>query len=118
MEIDTKSTVKILLDITEGISDMDYQQRVWIRAEGPECDDFCETVNNFFNYCCAILNDYQFYGLTEIQYVFLKEFSDQFDVFSREHPGSELEFIDSPEWHRITEMAKEVLKVFDYKKGS
>ncbi len=117
MEVDIKSTVKILLSIAEWISDKDYQKRVWLRAEGPEVNDFCEAVNNFFNYCNPVLKDYQFYGLTETQYVFLKEFRDQFEIFSREHPGSELEFIDSPEWHRITEMAKEVLKVFDYKKN-
>ena len=113
-----KYRVKTLLETIEGISDKEYQKRVWIRGEGPECDDFCETVNNFSDDADPVLEDYRFYGLTETQYISLKEFSDQLDIFSGKHPGSELEFIDSPEWHRITEMAKEVLKAFDYKKNS
>lgn len=99
------------------ISDKEYQERVWIRGEGPECDSFCETMNNFSGDVDPVLEDYQFYGLTEIQYSFLKRFRDQFDVFSDEH-NEELLFIDSPEWHSITEMAKKVLKAFDYKKSS
>ena len=118
MEIDVKSVIKIILENIYCISNKEYQERVWIRGEGPECDDFCDTANDFFLRCDGVLKDYLFYGLTEKQYLFLKEFSDQLDIFSGEHPGSELEFIDSPEWHRITEMAKEVLKAFDYKKNS
>ncbi len=112
-----KYRIKTLLEMVEGISDKEYQKRVWIRGEGPECDDFCETVNNFFDDADPVIEDYQFYGLTEKQYTFLKEFSDQFKIFSDEHAW-EPEFIDSPEWHRMTEMAKEVLEVFNYKKSS
>ena len=117
-EEDKRYILKSLLQTIEGISDKEYQKRVWIRAEGPEVDDFCETSCYFSPTAEDILEKYKQFGLTETQYAFLKEFRDQFDIFSGEHPGSELEFIDSPEWHRITEMAKEVLEVFNYKKGS
>jgi hypothetical protein len=110
-----KYRVKTLLETIEGISDKEYQKKVWIRGEGPECDDFCETVNNFSDDADPVLEDYRFYGLTETQYAFLKRFRTEFEIFYKEHHW-EPEFIDSPEWHRITEMAKEVLKVFDYKK--
>jgi len=45
----------------------------------------------------------------------LGKFRDQFRIFSDEnnHPQ---EFIDSVEWAEITEMAKQILKAFDYKK--
>ena len=43
-----KQILEFFLEIVEGISDKDYQGRVWIRGEGPECDDFDETVCNFF----------------------------------------------------------------------
>lgn len=37
------------------ISDKEYQKRVWIRGQGPECDDFDETVNYFFGEMDSIL---------------------------------------------------------------
>ena len=115
MEIDVKNVIKMILENIYVISDKEYQERVWIRGEGPECDSFCDTVNDFSNDVDPVLEDYQFYGLTKIQYSFLKRFRMNFKIFYKEHHW-EPEFIDSPEWHRITEMAKEVLKVFDYNK--
>jgi hypothetical protein len=42
------------------ISDKEYQKRVWIRGEGPECDDFDETVNYFFGEMDSILDECEY----------------------------------------------------------
>jgi hypothetical protein len=95
------------------ISDKEYQKRVWIRGEGPECDDFDETVNYFFGEMDSILDEYKKFWITDSQYQILKKFRDKFRAFSDGHSYEPL-FIDTPEWSEITEMAKEVLKAFDY----
>ena len=97
------------------ISDEEYQRRVWIRGEGPECDDFDETVCHFFDEGEPILERYKDYGITQTQYDLLQKFHDEFDRFSGDnyHPK---EFISSLEWKRIREMAKEVLEAFNYHK--
>ncbi len=47
------------------ISEKEYQKRVWIRGEGPECDDFDETVCHFFDDGSPIIDNYQAYGITD-----------------------------------------------------
>src|SRR5689334_20558933 len=97
-----------------GISNKDYQNRIWIRGEGPECDDFTETVCYFFDLGAPLLRKYQEFGITDIQYQMLKKFSDEFRAFSDDNYWPP-KFIDTPEWQRIVDMAKEVLKIFNYK---
>lgn len=99
-----------------GISDKEYQKRVWIRGEGPECDDFTETVCHFFDDGDPILKKYEDYNITKTQYSILKKFRNEFESFcdSPVRPYLPDEFISTPEWTTITEMAKEVLKAFNY----
>ena len=47
------------------------------------------------------------------QHAILKKFRDEFDRFCDENDYPE-EFIESPEWAEIIELAKEVLKAFNY----
>lgn len=102
-----------VLETIEGISDKEYQKRVWIRGEGPEVDDFDETCCNFFGDGDPLLKNYKDFGLTESQYFLLKKFRDCFRAFSDSNNWPQ-EFIDVPEWAKITEMAKEVLKTFNH----
>lgn len=112
---DRKQILISVLETIEDISDKEYQKRVWIRGEGPEVDDFDETCCNFFGDGDPLLENYKDFGLTESQYFLLKKFRDKFRVFSDEnyHP---YKFINTSEWEKITEMAKAVLKAFNYKK--
>lgn len=119
MAINRKEVLKNFLRNIEGISNEEYQRRVWIRGEGPECDDFDETVCYFFDLGEPILKKYKEYGITDSQYHLLLKFRNEFDAFCR---GPALkyylpqEFIDIPEWGKIMEMAKEVLKAFNYQR--
>ena len=99
------------------IPDKEYQRRVWIRGEGPECQAFDDAVCDFFDIGDPILDDYKEFEITESQYDLLIKFHEEFRKFSRTHNLPE-EFIDTPEWERIMNSAKEVLKAFNYKKKS
>ena len=97
------------------ISDKSDQKRIWIEAKGPECQDFDDAVNIFFDDGDPILKKYKEYGITENQYQLLKKFRDEFEVFADNNDLPE-EFIDTPEWERIMSLAKDVLKAFDFQK--
>ena len=105
-----------ILETIESISDKDYQQRVWIRGEGPEVDDFDETCCNFFGDGDPLLENYEDFGITDSQYRILKKFRDKFRIFSDENNWPQ-EFIDTPEWERIMDLAKGVLEAFNYQRS-
>ena len=92
---------------------------LWIRGEGPEVDDFDETVEHFFDDIELILDqnpkDYKKFELTHKQLHILKVFRDAFKKFSEDNYWPP-EFIEMPEWERIIKMAKEVLGAFNYQK--
>ena len=101
------------------ISDKEYQKRVWVLAEGTECDDIDDTICDFFDED-YVLEKYKEFGITEEQHKLLlalhrklRRFADTFGVYS---PGKSTgELIQLPEWQEIINLAKDVLKVFDYK---
>lgn len=101
------------LRIIHIISDKDYQRRVWILGEssGSDFDEICCLF--FGDIGDPILEHYKDFWITNSQYCILKKFRDRFSSFSDEH-SYEPAFIDTPEWNEITEMAKEVLKSFNY----
>ena len=115
MEINREQIVSSLLDTIRTISDENYQQRIWIRGEGPECDDFDEVCNYFFPTSIDIIQNYKDFMLTEKQHQILRKFTAEFEEFSDENYFAH-EFIDSPWWAKIMERAKEILVAFDYKK--
>ena len=93
MEIDRKQILDSVLDTIEGISNKEYQRKVWIRGEGPDVDDFDETCCNFFGDGDPLLESYKDFGVTENQYRALKKFRDKFRDFSDEHNWPQ-EFIE------------------------
>jgi hypothetical protein len=115
MQLSDENKKQILwgfIDIFTRISNKEYQKRIWIKGEGPEVDDFDDTVCDFFGECDSILENYKDFGITDNQYDLLVGFRDEFERFSRRHDLPP-DFIEYPEWGKITEMAKEVLKAFN-----
>ena len=110
-----RDILNFLLERVANIANKEYQKRVWIRGEGPEVDDFDETVCHFFQEGDSILDEYKDFGITEIQHTLLKKFRDEFENFPMRHdwPGK---FIDTPEWEKIISLAKDVLDAFQYQK--
>ena len=113
MYINRKQILNSVLETVAGIANKEYQKRVWLRGEGPECDDFDETVCHFFEDGKPMLKEYKKFNISEGQYQILTKFYKEFDEFDDNH-FHPLEFIDSPEWERIMNRAKEVLKAFNY----
>lgn len=112
---DKKNIINMYLRCVWHIFDKNYQLRVWIKGEGPEVDDFDETCNVFFGGIDDVLGKYKDFHLTENQYQVLKKFKDELREFSDQQFGDAEEFIDTPEWAKIMERAKEVLNTFNYK---
>lgn len=110
-----KQILEGFIDIFTRISSKVYQKRIWIRGEGPEVDDFDDTACDFFVECDSILENYTDFGITDSQYQILKQFRDKFRIFSDENNWPQ-KFIDTPEWGKIVEMAKEILRAFNYQK--
>jgi hypothetical protein len=115
LALDRQYILNEFLNNIAGISDKEYQKRIWIRAEGPECNDFDETACHFFQEGDGILEHYKDFGITDAQYQLLMKFRAAFRGFSDENDFPE-EFIESPEWKKIMDMAKEILEAFQYQK--
>jgi hypothetical protein len=112
-EEEKKYTLNEYLRNISHLQDREYQSRIWIKGEGPECQAFDDAVCDFFDIGDPILQDYRDFGITENQYMLLKKTRNEFRVFADRNDLPE-EFIDTPEWAEIMILAKEVLKAFNY----
>lgn len=110
-----RSILDGILEIVSDVSDIEYQKKFWILGSGAEHYAFDDTCCDFFLECDEILDKYKDFGIMESQYQPLKQFRDRFRIFSDENNFPE-EFIHTSEWKKITWMAKEVLKAFNYQK--
>lgn len=115
---DKKQILESFLETIEGISDKEYQKRIWIRGEGPECDDFTETTCHFFEEVDGILEKHNDFGINNKQYKLLINLRNQFNKFIKGPRKGYLpqEFIDTLDWTNIINLAKDVLKSFNYLK--
>ncbi len=100
------------------LSDEKYQERIWVRAEGPECNDIDDAVCDFFDDGNPILEKYIDYEITENQYKLLmilhsklRKFTDVFGVYSPVKSTAHL--IKLPQWQEIREISKKVIKGFN-----
>ena len=84
MSLGNKDRKYILREFLRGVhhlTDKEYQKRVWIRGEGPECDDLSETACYFFDEVDLILKQPESFRITENQYKELKKLF--FQIFYR-----------------------------------
>lgn len=110
-----RDILNFVLERVANIANKEYQKRIWIRGEGPEVDDFDETACHFLHEGGGVLEEYKEFGITESQYYLLKSLRDEFQAFSNKNNWPQ-DFIDTPEWGKIMNLAKEVLKAFHYQK--
>lgn len=115
MKINNKKILNNHLETISGIADRGYQKRVWICGEGPEVDDYTESICHFFDDGDPIISHYKNYGITDRQLFLLTSLRKAVQEFTSKIKF-ELgpDFLCSPEWIKITVMAKEVLGSFDY----
>jgi hypothetical protein len=115
MSVNKKQILDTLLEIIWTISDKDYQRRIWIVGVGPECDSFDEAINEFSSIGNAIIEEYKDFEIAKEQLNILIKFRDIVSAFPRKYDLPQ-EFINTLEWKKIMEMAREVLKAFNYKR--
>ena len=115
-EKDRKYILQEHLKVISEIASKEYQERVWLNPKMDEVDDFSETVCCFFDLNDPIIEEYKAYNITEEQYQILLQFRNFFEAFadSSDRPYLEKDFIDTPEWQSVMNMAKEVLQAFTY----
>jgi hypothetical protein len=109
-----KYTLNEYLRNISHLQDREYQEKIWIRGEGPECQAFDDAVCDFFDIGDPILESYKDFGITKAQYELLNNLRNAFNVFTKTNDFPQ-EFIDTPEWEKIATMAKDILKAFDDK---
>ncbi len=113
--------VKRFLETIYEISNTEFQERIWIKGLGPECSSFEDVICDFFDNGEDIMNNYKNYGITNKQYKVLLRLSKPLDKYSDEvmtysaNINPEV-IIKDKKWKKIQKLAKEVLKVFNYKK--
>lgn len=115
-EIEKKQIIQSILTTISHAADKNYQQRVWINAEGPECEDFDDFVDIILHENGALIEKYKNFGLSKNQYEILSSFQNALLAFSN-GKGLKLlpeEFINSSEWNEIVEIAQNVLRAFNY----
>ncbi|MEI8300775.1 MAG: hypothetical protein WCG10_04085 [Chlamydiota bacterium] len=105
------------------IADEQYQQRVWVRAEGPECNDIHDAVCDFFDDGNPILEKYQDYGITSSQlnalWTLHRELSEFTDMEGVCNPYKSTEkLVQMPKWQEIRNLAKQVLEEFNFHQKS
>jgi hypothetical protein len=120
--ISSANKTQILNSFLENIacmSDEKYQEKIWVKALGPECDDIDDTICDFFDED-HVLKRYKEFGITEKQYELLiilrdnlRKFTDDFDIYSYKKPTEQL--IQIPEWNEIVKLSKKVVQSFNYK---
>jgi hypothetical protein len=101
-----------VLSAARDISDAEYQERVWVRGEGPEVNSIAETY-------CRLFDDFQFDEflalfkmeelITEEQLTVLRNFRKQFSRFEYDEDLPDEEIIKDPRWQEIRKIAKEAL---------
>ena len=104
-----------VLSAARVISDAEYQERVWVRGEGPEVDSITEIY-------CRLFDDFQFDEflalcklealITEKQLAVLRNLRKKLSRFEYDEDLPDEDIIKDPRWQEIREIAKEVLSEF------
>jgi hypothetical protein len=112
-----KQILEGFMDIFTRIASKEYQKRTWINGEGPEVDDFDETVNDFFGECDSIIDHRTEFGISDAQYDLLVNFRDDFDQFIiASRKSIPYKFINTIEWDKLRKLSETILTAFNYSK--
>ncbi len=105
-----------ILSVVRTVSDATYQERVWIRGEGPECDSLTETYCNFFD-------DYDIDGflshctknelISPQQLTALREVRDAMDAFEFDSDQPDEVTLRDLRWEHIRKVAQSALAAFE-----
>jgi hypothetical protein len=115
--MDHETWLKSLLSVIRDLADEQYQERVWVRGQGPEVDSSTEAI-------CRLFDDYDFEGflahcsktrlLSSSQREALQTFAAAARQFaSRNHDRlDDAARISTPEWRELRALAQQALEPF------
>lgn len=114
-----KQILESFLENIRHLADKKYQERIWLRAEGPQSDDIDDTIVDFFDDGDFIFREYKKFGISNAQIEKLNKLKEKIDNFKNKynvyHPSkSTEELIKKPEWEEIRKLSKEVLIAFNF----
>lgn len=106
-----KDWTKHIIGHLDELSDEEYQSRIWVRGEGPECSSFTEVV-------CGLFDDQRFdqyvrdimdeANLDEKEWCSVTEFKDTLNSFVTRVEGisDDVQIINDPQWPMIVSQAR------------
>lgn len=113
--MDQEEWLQNILSVVQNFADADYQERVWVRGEGPEADSLTEAY-------CGIFDDYDIEGfiLQCVQYSqlsgdqlnSLRLLRDALKEFGFDDQQPDKIVIGDPAWTVVRELAASTLEKF------
>ena len=114
--MDRDTWLRRILDVTRDLADVDYQERVWVRGEGPEVDSSTEAI-------CRLIDDYDLATflaqaaekawISEEQLAALRQLEAALAPYAGNGGGADdATTIQSPGWHKIRKLAQATLETF------
>jgi hypothetical protein len=114
--MDRDTWLKGILDAIRDLADERYQERVWVRAQGPEIDSSTEAI-------MRLLHDFELKAfiaeagakvwVSNDQLAALRALENALESYiSRDHGDGEAERIAGPAWRRMRKLANATLETF------
>lgn len=114
--MDRDTWLRRILDSTRDLADVDYQERVWVRGEGPEVDSSTEAV-------CRLVDDYDLPSfiaeaaekawISNEQLAALRKLEVALARYAAgDQSGDEAVRIASPKWQKVRALAEATLDTF------
>jgi hypothetical protein len=114
--MDRETWLRRILDATRDLADERYQERVWVRGEGPEVDSSTEAV-------CRLIDDYDLptflaeaaekAWISKDQLTALERLEAALARYAdKGEDGDDATRIQSPGWQKLRELAKATLETF------
>jgi hypothetical protein len=114
--MDRETWLRRILEATRDLADEAYQERVWVRGEGPEVDSSTEAI-------CRLVDDYDLAGFVAEAATNAWVSKDQIAALQRlnaklaqyaagDQGGQDPARIVTPEWQKIRKLAKATLETF------
>ena len=102
----------VFLDLVKKIGDPFYQERVWVKHLGPECDCFAHTTCKFFDVYEVFEADYEKggkdYGISKQWFALIQELFQKFKEYALIAPDEDVTIVKDPKWQEVRTLAQHV----------
>jgi hypothetical protein len=111
--------IENIIEILKVFSSEEFQNRVWLKGQGPEISSYIEAVCELSDFQIDLLIDSEWkkVGLTNIQRDSLVSFRETINEFNKKVPDSptDLDIISHPDWINVRCQARYALDTFQNK---